>query len=123
MRMSALKFGFAASLMLATMSGTFWPLSAQAQGSDSQDCVIVKGSQLVNKCGYTIDLAWCVVGAEYAGWECNGDYRATTNVRAYGSWPHEGGSYIVEVKVGACKGSNTLQEAWDGDYGYSCDPE
>lgn len=66
------------------------------------------GQQLVNKCGFPIEVTWCVNSNDE---KCSGRYIRTATIRPYGRNPIKDGFRIqgpYTYQYVACKGANTI---------------
>lgn len=96
------------------------PLSAsagmeEAEGEDAKQCVEIIGSEIFNKCGYTIEVTWCSEGKSCR----DGKYSATWNISGNGNFPHHEGKGAT-IRYGACKGRDSITTHGFSNYEYSC---
>ncbi|MGC7402384.1 MORN repeat-containing protein [Pandoraea pneumonica] len=69
------------------------------------------GMEMVNDCGYTVEIAWCAMINGNTS-SCARGFDSMNTLGPGQAWPVDAlaGKEVVEVKFGACKGPNGLQE-------------
>ncbi|RRJ30924.1 hypothetical protein [Pandoraea apista] len=69
------------------------------------------GMEMVNDCGYVVEVAWCAIVKGNAQ-SCAHGFDSMEAIGPGKSWPVDAlaGKDVVEVKFGACKGPNGLQD-------------
>lgn len=83
------------------------------------------GMEMVNDCGYVVEVTWCSVVKGNAT-SCARGFDSMGTIAPGKSWPVDAlaGKDVVEVKFGACKGPNGLQEVniYNSQMRISCGP-
>lgn len=91
---------------------------AASAGQGANECVSTdRQNGLVNRCSFTISVAWCVVGVD-----CAGHYVNMWNIGPGNSYPYNGRQSGGSVNYGACRGRDTISPSQTG-YSSYCRPE
>lgn len=113
--MKLFEFLFAAALTFPANDVSVSQPEITTQPSNANHCVEIRVDRIYNSCDYMINISWCIEGGSNEGYTCNGEYRGTWNIVAYGTYPHFGED-SEGIKYVACRGQNTLRtegyDAW-----------